>query len=161
MPPHMSAAGTRRGYTLLTLYIIEVIKELGTQPSLDKLMEAAEKQGAIVAKEMRREIAAGLSTLETGAEVYRRFMADAGAEVTVHKRDAVSVTFVVRRCPFHEAFLDVGVDCGIFLKGLCGNLTLPAIQATLNQFDARLKVENVVARASAEEICLERVYLTE
>jgi hypothetical protein len=157
----MSAAGTRRGYTLLTLYIIEVIKELGTQPSLDKLMEAAEKQGAIVAKEMRREIPAGLSTLETGAEVYRRFMADAGAEVTVHKRDAVSVTFVVRRCPFHEAFLDVGVDCGIFLKGLCGNLTLPAIQATLNQFDARLKVENVVARASAEEVCLERVYLTE
>jgi hypothetical protein len=157
----MSAAGTRRGYTLLTLYIIEVIKELGTQPSLDKLMEAAEKQGAIVAKEMRREIPAGLSTLETGAEVYRRFMADAGAEVTFHKRDATSVTFVVRRCPFHEAFLDVGVDCGIFLKGLCGNLTLPAIQATLAQFDTRLKVENVVARASAEEVCLERVYLTE
>lgn len=161
MPPRMSAAGTRRGYTLLTLYIIEVIKDLGTQPSLDKLMEAAEKQGAIVAKEMRREIPAGLSTLETGAEVYRRFMADAGAEVTVHKRDAASVTFVVRRCPFHEAFLDVGVDCGIFLKGLCGNLTLPAIQATLSQFDARLKVENVVARASAEEVCLERVYLAE
>jgi predicted ArsR family transcriptional regulator len=157
----MSAAGVRRGYTLLTLYIIEVIKELGTQPSLDKLMEAAEKQGAIIAKEMRREMPKGLSTLDTGAEVYRRFMADAGAEVTVHKRDEKSVTFVVRRCPFHEAFLDVGVDCGIFLKGLCSNLTLPAIQATLNEFDRRLRVENVVARQSAEEVCLERVYIAE
>ena len=157
----MSAAGVRRGYTLLTLYIIEVIKELGTQPSLDKLMEAAEKQGAIVAKEMRRDMPKGLSTLDTGAEVYRRFMADAGAEVSVHKRDEKSVTFVVRRCPFHEAFLDVGVDCGIFLKGLCSNLTLPAIQATLNEFDRRLRVENVVARQSAEEVCLERVYLAE
>ncbi|HIH87975.1 TPA: L-2-amino-thiazoline-4-carboxylic acid hydrolase [Candidatus Bathyarchaeota archaeon] len=155
----MSSEGVRRGYTLLTLYIIEVIKDLGTQPSLDKLMEAAERQGELIAKEMRKQMPAGLTPLETGVEVYRRFMADAGAEVSVHKRDAASVTFVVMRCPFHEAFLEVGVDCGIFLKGLCSSLTLPAIQATLNQFDTRLRVENVVARASAEEMCLERVYI--
>jgi len=159
MPPRMSSEGVRRGYTLLTLYIIEVIKDLGTQPSLDKLMEAAERQGELIAKEMRKQMPAGLTPLETGVEVYRRFMADAGAEVSVHKRDAASVTFVVMRCPFHEAFLEVGVDCGIFLKGLCSSLTLPAIQATLNQFDTRLRVENVVARASAEEMCLERVYI--
>ena len=155
----MSAAGVRRGYTLLTLYIIEVIKDLGTQPSLDKLMEAAERQGAIIAGEMKKEMPSGLTPLETGSEVYRRFMADAGADVNINRRDETSVTFVVRRCPFHEAFLDVGVDCGIFLKGLCSNLTLPAIQATLSQFDPRLKVENVLARQSAEEICMERVYL--
>jgi hypothetical protein len=159
MPEHMSAVGVRRGYTLLTLYIIEVIKDLGTQPSLDKLMEAAEKQGAIIAKDMRRGIPKGLTPLETGEEVYMRFMRDADAEVSVHRREENSVTFVVRRCPFHETFLDVGVDCGIFLKGLCSNLTIPAIQATLNQFDSRLRVENVVARQSAEEVCLERVYL--
>ena len=155
----MSADGVRRGYALLVLYVIEVIKELGTQPSLDKLMEAADKQGVLIAKEMRRHIPAGLSPLDTGAEVYMRFMRDAGADVAVYRRDEGSVTFVVRRCPFHEAFLDVGVDCGIFLKGLCGNLTLPAIQATLREFDQRLRVENVVARQSAEEVCLERVYL--
>lgn len=146
---------------MLTLYIIEVIKDLGTQPSLDKLMEAAEKQGALIAKDMTKQIPARLTPLETGVEVYRRFMADAGAEVSIHKRDAASVTFVVMRCPFHEAFLDVGIDCGIFLKGLCSSLTLPAIQATLNQFDTRLRVENVIARASAEDMCLERVYLAE
>jgi predicted ArsR family transcriptional regulator len=157
----MSVEGVRRGYTLLTLYIIEVIKDLGTQPSLDKLMEAAEKQGALIAKEMRKQIPTGLTLLETGVEVYLRFMKDAGADVSVHKRDANSVTLVVRRCPFHETFLEVGVDCGVFLRGLCSNLTLPAIQATLNEFDPNLKVENVVARQSAEEICLERVYVSE
>jgi predicted ArsR family transcriptional regulator len=156
----MSANGVRRGYTLLILYIIEVIKELGTQPSLDKLMEAAAKQGSIIAMEMKKQIPSGLTSLETGAEVYTRFMRDAGAEVAVHNRDEGCVTFVVRRCPFHEAFLDVGVDCGIFLKGLCSNLTLPAIQATLSKFDHRLRVENVVARQSAEEVCLERVTLS-
>ena len=161
MPPCMSAEGVRRGYTLLTLYIIEVIKDLGTQPSLDKLMEAADKQGALIAKEMKKQIPTGLTPLETGAEIYSRFMKDTGAEVSVHKKDDVSITFVVRRCPFHEAFLEVGVDCGIFLKGLCSNLTLPAIQATLNQFNPRLRVENIVARQSAEEVCLERVYLSE
>jgi predicted ArsR family transcriptional regulator len=156
----MSAEGVRRGYVLLTLYIIEVIKDLGTQPSLDKLMEAAEKQGVLIAKKMRKQIPGGLTTLETGTEVYLRFMKDAGAEVSVHKRDEVSVTFVVRRCPFHEAFLEVGVDCGIFLNELCGNLTLPAIQATLSQFDPKLRVENVVARQSVEEVCLERINLS-
>ncbi len=157
----MSAEGVRRGYTLLTLYIIEVIKDLGTQPSLDKLMEAAEKQGPLIAREMRKRMPAGLTPLEMGAEVYTRFMRDAGAEVAIHGRDDRSITFVIRRCPFHEAFLEVGVDCGIFLKGLCSNLTLPAIQATLREFDPRLGVENIVARQSAEEVCLERVTLAE
>ena len=160
MPPHMSAAGARRGYTLLAFYIIEVIKDLGTQPSLDKLMEAADKQGALIANEVKRQIPAGLTPLETGAEVYRRFMKDAGAEVSIHERDERSITFVVGRCPFHEAFLDVGVDCGIFLRGLCANLTLPAMQACLKQFDPKLNVESVVARQSAEEVCLERVYIS-
>ncbi len=67
MPPHMSAAGVRRGYTLLSLYIIEVIKDLGTQPSLDKLMEAADKQGAMIVTEMKRQIPTGMTPLETGA----------------------------------------------------------------------------------------------
>jgi hypothetical protein len=156
----MSAAGARRGYTLLAFYIIEVIKDLGTQPSLDKLMEAADKQGALIANEVKRQIPAGLTPLETGAEVYRRFMKDAGAEVSIHERDEKGITFVVGRCPFHEAFLDIGVDCGIFLRGLCANLTLPAIQACLKQFDPKLNVESVVARQSAEEVCLERVYIS-
>jgi hypothetical protein len=160
MAPRMSATGVRRGYTLLILYTIEVIKDLGTQPSIDKLMEAADKQGFLIANEMKRQIPAGLSLLETGAEVYCNFMRDAGAKVSIHKRDEKSITFVISRCPFHEAFLDVGVDCGIFLRGLCHNLTLPAIQATLKYFDPKLKVENVVTRQSAEEVCLERVYIS-
>ena len=83
------------------------------------------------------------------------------AEATVHEKSESSVTFFVRRCPFYEALLDVGVDCGYFLGGLCNNLTLPAIQATLARFDHRLKLEPRLVRESAEEFCLERVYLDE
>jgi predicted ArsR family transcriptional regulator len=153
--------GVRRGYTLLVLYVMKTIERLGTEPALGILEEAAEEQGALIADEMRRTLPEGLTPLETGAEVYRRFMADAGAEVSVHKRDNASVTFLIRRCPFYEAFLDVGVDCGYFLNGLCNNLTLPSIQATLRQFDPRLMVESVLTRRAAEEFCLERVVLSE
>jgi hypothetical protein len=48
----------------------------------------------------------------------------------------------------------------MFLNGLCTYLTLPSIQATLNEFDKNLRVEPVLTRESAEEICLERVFLT-
>jgi hypothetical protein len=102
-----------------------------------------------------------MTNLEIGAEVYRRFMSDAGTEISVHQQDEKSVTFVINRCPFFEAFLDVGVDCGIFLNGLCTHLTLPSIQATLTQFDSKLKVEPVLTREAAEDLCLARVYISE
>lgn len=153
--------GVKRAYVLQIAYIMEVVEEQGTDEALRLLDAAAKRQGAIIAREMRRTLPEGLGVLDAGAEVYRRFMAEAGAEITEHKRDGGSVTFLIRRCPFYEAFLDVGVDCGMFLNGLCGNLTLPSLQHTLSHIDGRLRVEPVVTRETAEELCLERVYLAE
>jgi len=152
--------GTRRAYTLLIFYIIQNINRVGTDPAIELLQEAAERQGIVIAREMRRIISKNLPPLEQGAEIYRRFMEDAGAEVEVHKKDENSITFRVAECPFYEAFLDVGVDCGYFLNGLCSKLTLPSIQSTLNQFNPNLRVETIVTREVAEELCLERVIIT-
>lgn len=153
--------GVRRAYDLNILYVMKVIELLGTDKALEILEEASKRQGVLIAREMRRKLPKDLTTLEIGAEVYKRFMEDAGTEIRVHKQDEKSVTFLINRCPFFEAFLDVGVDCGMFLNGLCTHLTLPSIQATLNEFDPRLRVEAVLTRESAEEYCLERVYLAE
>ena len=151
--------GVRRAYMLQILYVMQVIEELDTDKALEFLEKASERQGVLIAREMKKTLDPNLSSLEIGAEVYRRFMTDAGAEISVHKKDEVGVTFVINRCPFFEAFLDVGVDCGMFLNGLCTHLTLPSIQATLSQFDPKLKVEAVLTREAAEDLCLERVYL--
>ncbi len=153
--------GVRRAYDLLILYVMKTIEELGTDKALELLEEASRRQGVIIAREMRRKLPQGLSSLEMGAEVYRCFMEEAGAEIKIHKRDETSVTFLIERCPFFEAFLDVGVDCGMFLNGLCINLTLPSIQATLTELDPKLRVEPVLTRESAEEFCLERVYVAD
>lgn len=153
--------GVRRAYDLNILYVMQVIEILGTDKALELLEEASRRQGVIIAREMRRKLPKDLTIIEIGAEVYRRFMEDAGTEIKIHKQDETSVTFLINRCPFFEAFLDVGVDCGMFLNGLCTHLTLPSIQATLNEFDQRLRVEAVLTRGSAEEYCLERVFLAE
>ena len=146
---------------LQILYVMEVIEELDTDKALEFLEKASERQGILISREMKRTLPDGLSSLEIGAEVYKRFMEDAGAEISVHKQDEKSVTFVINRCPFFEAFLDVGVDCGMFLNGLCTHLTLPSIQATLKQFDSKIKVETVLTREAVEDLCLERVFLSE
>jgi hypothetical protein len=151
--------GVRRAYDLLILYVMNVIEEIGTDKALDLLEKASKRQGVIVFREMRRKISHDLSTLEVGTEVYKNFMQDAGAEISVYKKDEQSITFLIKRCPFFEAFLDVGVDCGMFLNGLCTHLTLPIIQATLNEFDPRLRVNPVMTRESIEEFCLERIIL--
>ena len=153
--------GVRRAYMLQILYVMQVIEELDTDKALEFLEKASEKQGVLIAREMKKTLPDGLSSVEIGAEVYRRFMTDAGGEISVHKQDETSVTFVINKCPFFEAFLDVGVDCGMFLNGLCTHLTLPSIQATLTQFDSKLKVETVLTREAAEDLCLERVFLSE
>jgi hypothetical protein len=152
--------GTRRAYTLLIFYMIQTINRIGTDPAIEILQEAAERQGIVISREMRRIIPKDLPPLEVGAMIYRKFMEDAGAEVEVHQRDENSITFKIARCPFHEAFLDVGVDCGYFLHGLCSNLTLPSIQATLNHFNLGLRIETIATREAAEDLCLERVTLT-
>ena len=151
--------GVRRSYVLLTLFLMEAIEDLGTDRALEMLQESVEKQAVIIERGLRREIPEDLGPLEKGVEVYRVFMEGAGAEVEVHERGEDSVTFRVGRCPFYEALLDVGVDCGYFLGGLCTHITLPAIQATLTRFDPRLRLETRLVRESAEELCLERLYL--
>ena len=153
--------GASRAYMLQILYVMNAIEELGSDKALEILEKSSERQGVIIARNMKKTLPDGMTSLEIGAEVYRRFMSDAGAEISVHKQDETSVTFVINRCPFFEAFLDVGVDCGMFLNGLCTHLTLPSIQATLSQFDPRLKVEPVLTREAAEDLCLERVYLSD
>jgi hypothetical protein len=153
--------GARRAYMLQILYVMNAIEELGSDKALEILEKSSERQGVIIARNMKKTLPEGMTNLEIGAEVYRRFMSDAGTEISVHQQDEKSVTFVINRCPFFEAFLDVGVDCGMFLNGLCTHLTLPSIQATLNQFDPRLKVEPVLTRKAAEDLCLERVYLSD
>ncbi|MCW4037041.1 MAG: L-2-amino-thiazoline-4-carboxylic acid hydrolase [Candidatus Bathyarchaeota archaeon] len=151
--------GVRRSYALLTLFLMEAIEDLGTDRALEMLQESVEKQAVIIERGLRREIPGDLGPLEKGVEIYRAFMEGAGAEFEVHKRGEDSVTFRVGRCPFYEALLDVGVDCGYFLGGLCTHITLPAIQATLARFDPRLRLETRLVRESAEEFCLERLYL--
>jgi hypothetical protein len=153
--------GVKRAYVLLVFYVMEVIEQLGTEPAINMLLHAADRQGALIAREVKHIIPEDASPLEKGELVYQTFMSEAGADISEYKRDETSVTFLIKRCPFYEAFLDVGVDCGMFLNGLCSNLTLPAIQASLIYFNPNLRVEPVLTRETAEELCLERVYLVE
>jgi hypothetical protein len=138
--------------------MMKSIERLGTDTAIAILMEAAELQASVIARELKEKLT-DYDSLELGEEVYRVFMGDAGAEVKIYKRDMESVTFIVNRCPFFEAFLDIGVDCSIFSKSICGNLALPSIQAVLNQFNSNLKIETLINRESIEDYCLERVYI--
>jgi hypothetical protein len=152
--------GVKRAYMLQVLYIMKVIEIIGTDPAIEILIQAAERQGEVVSKMFKKKLSVNsMKLLDIGAEVYQTFMRDTGAKINQYKRDEKSVTFLINRCPFYEVFLDVGVDCGVFLNGLCSNLTLPSIQAILKQFDERLKIEPVLTRETIEEFCLERVFI--
>jgi hypothetical protein len=140
---------------------MEIIEEFGTDIGFKMLKKSIERQADINYKEMCKDITPDLSSLDKGVKVYSCFMEEAGAKFNIHKKDENSFTFLVTRCPFYEAFLHVGIDCGYFLGGLCTHITLPAIQSILQRFDSRLKLEPVLIRNSVEELCLERISLTD
>jgi len=151
--------GVRRAYDLTILFLMEVIEEIGTDPALGLLHRAVERQADIISDELKRAMPEGLGALDLGLEVYRRFMGDVGAEVKVLRKDVDSVIVSVGRCPFFEAFLDVDVDCGYFVSGLCTNLILPSIQAVMKRFNSGLRLEGLTIRETAEDRCLLRILL--
>jgi hypothetical protein len=151
--------GVIRSYTLLILFLIEVIKELGTDRSLEMLHIAIEKHADVIYRNLLKDLPKDSTPLEIGEVVYRTFMVEAGAKIFDHEKTDSSITYRVSRCPFFDAFIDVGIDCGYFLGGLCSNLTLPAIQSILCKFDERLTVESRLIRDTAEEFCLEQITL--
>ncbi|MBN1683363.1 L-2-amino-thiazoline-4-carboxylic acid hydrolase [Candidatus Bathyarchaeota archaeon] len=142
------------GYTLLSLYLIEVIKKLGTREALQMLESASTEQGVLIAKRYEKNLPKTLHPIEKGAEIFKAFMTETGADIKIHKKTEDSYTFLINKCPFNELYLEIGIDCGYFLNGLCSNLVLPSIRATLMQIDKNLEIEPVITRESAEDFCL-------
>jgi hypothetical protein len=100
-----------------------------------------------------------LSPLEVAEKVYCKFMKDVGAEVHSYERGNDSSSFIIYDCPFFDAFLDVGINCGIFLEGLCSNLTLPTVQTALSNYGINVRVEATRCKNSSEDFCIEKVSL--
>ena len=153
--------GVRRAYDLAVLFLMEVIGEIGTDPALGLINRAVERQADIIAGELKRVMPKGLKVLDLGLEVYRTFMEDVGSEIKVISKNIDSVNVAVGRCPFFEAFLDVEVECGYFVSGLCTNLVLPSVQAVLKRFNSKLRLEATTVRQTAEERCFVSINLEE
>lgn len=153
--------GVKRSYDLVVLFLMEAIGEIGTDPALELINRAVERQADIISGELKRVIPKDLKALDLGLEVYRKFMEDVGSEIKVISKNVNSVNVAVGRCPFFEAFLDVEVKCGYFVSGLCTNLVLPSIQAVLKRFNSRLRLEATKVRQTAEERCFVSIKLKE
>jgi hypothetical protein len=153
--------GVRRAYDLVVLFLMEVIGEIGTDPALGLINRAVERQADIIAGELKRVIPKGLKVQDLGLEVYRKFMEDVGSEIKVISKNVDSVNVAVGRCPFFEAFLDVEVECGYFVSGLCTNLVLPSVQAVLKRFNSKFRLEATTIRQTAEERCFVSINLEE
>lgn len=150
--------GVRRVYALCFFFLMEVIEQLGTDRALELLSKAAEQQAEIIEKELIGQIKTA-EPIEMGSEVYSRFMKDLGAQPSVQKRTENNITIRVDRCPIYEAFLSIGLDCGFWMQGLCTNIVIPSIGATLKRFDPRLRLTLEKYRASAEDLCLLKLSL--
>jgi len=154
-------SGVIRSYILTFLLVMKITEELGSAKALQILQEAVEKQAEIVSEQIKKRVQKNLNLLDSGIESYKVFMSDAGARIqVVEKKDDYAI-FAVSRCPFYEALLSVNVDCGHLQGEVCSNLAVPSIEAILKRIDPRFKIEFKSVRRSSEDICLEKISLSE
>jgi len=139
---------------------MEIIEHIGTSKALELLSEAAEKHAAVLETEFKsaHELDA---PLQKGVYVYRTFMRDLGTETEIVGKSAGSVDIRAHECPIYGAYLDIGLECAFWMKGLCTNIVLPSIESALRRFDDRLALALQSHRSSAEECCIVRVRLNE
>ncbi len=138
---------------------MKIIDEFGSDIGLRIFNEVIQKQAKIVGDEIKKSMPKNLSLLDSGVKAYFDFMENAGADVQIYDKKDESATFIIKKCPFYDALLNIDVNCGYLQSEICSNLTIPAIESILKTIDRRFKVETKLIRKSFEDICLEKIYL--
>lgn len=158
-PESQTADAVRRVYTLCFLFLMEVIEKIGTDRALDLLYKAVDRQAEITEKELSSYIKREAGPLERGLEVYSHFMGDLGAKVTTKPQGNSGFSINVARCPIYEAYLSIGLECDVWMRGLCTNMVLPSLQKMMHRFQSDSELSLVKYRLSADEPCLLRLEL--
>lgn len=138
---------------------MQVIEKIGTDRALDLLYKAVDSQADIIQKEFSQTVLAKPSPLEKGLEVYTRFMRELGAHVLAVPIGDSEFSLKVERCPIYEAYLSIGLECDVWMHGLCTNIVLPSILKIIERFEPDVRLDLVRYRASLDEPCLLRLGL--
>lgn len=152
-------AGVRRAYAAWFAYIIDIIEEIGTAKALDTLSRVIKRRGEADGKALIKRLGVKGGDIDAGLAVYSAFLADCETEHEIAEKGENKVLIRVSKCPIYDAYYGAGIDCNWQAEKMCKTLTLPLINAVLEQVNPNLKVMLKKYRSSSEGYCLEELLL--
>ena|GEM_PF-1048016 len=150
--------GTKRAYALWFSYILSASRELGSDKTVELIAKVANKRGRADGAELKEKLGIKNSDLNSALKVYEKFMSDSGAEVKTLSAEETRAIIRVGSCPIFEGFLSAGMTCDWLTETMCKTLTLPLLQAIVNEVNPSLRLRIRKFRGSPEDFCLEELY---
>ena len=152
--------GAKNAYTFLFAYLNTVGQEIGMERAMVLDTRMCEAMGA--AQGMAFKEQSGMEELSFQAvnSLNERFMEDGlGITSQLLEEDAHRRLFKVGRCPLYEAAAELGMD-NASIEALCRSGAIRFMDTMVKQMNPALSYQLREFRSSAEDSCLEALYLS-
>ncbi len=149
--------GTKRAYALWFSYILSASRELGSDKTVDLIAKVANRRGRADGAELKEKLGIRGDDLNSTLKVYEKFLSDSGAEVKTLCAEETKAIIKIDCCPIFEGFRSAGMTCDWLTETMCKTLTLPLLQAIVNEVNPSLKIRIRKYRSSPEDFCLEEL----
>jgi len=149
--------GTKRAYALWFSYILSASRDLGSDKTVELIAKVANRRGRADGAELKEKLGIRNNDLNSALKVYAKFMSDSGAEVKILCAEDTKAIMKIDSCPIFEGFRSAGMTCDWLTETMCKTLTLPLLQAIVNEVNPNLRIKIQKYRSSPEDFCLEEL----
>jgi hypothetical protein len=152
--------GAKNAYTFLFAYLNTVGQEIGMERAMALDTKMCETMGAAQGMAMMEHAGMEQLGLQTVTSLNERFLEDGlGITSQLLEEDAQKHLFKVGRCPLYEAAAELGMD-NASIEALCRSGALRFMDTMVKQLNPALSYQLQQFRSSAEDSCIEAMYLS-
>lgn len=152
--------GAKSAFTFFFAYLNTVGQEIGMERAITLDTKMCEAMGAAQGKAMKEQAGMEELGLQAVNSLNDRFLENGlGLTSQVVEQDAQRQLFKVGRCPLYEAAAELGMD-NASIEALCRSGAIRFMDTLVKQMNPALSYQLQKFRASAEDSCLEVMYLS-
>jgi hypothetical protein len=152
--------GAKSGFTYMFAYLNTVGQEIGMERALALDTKMCEAMGAVQGMAMKEQTGMEEISLQVVTSLTERFLEEGlGIASQPLEEEAKQQLFKVGRCPLYEAAEALGMD-NASIEGLCRAGAIQFMDSLVKQLNPALSYQLREFRSSAEDSCIEGVFLS-
>lgn len=153
-------SGAKNAFTYMFAYVNTVGEDIGMERALNLDTKMCMAMGTAQGMAMKEQAGMEPSSPQVVASLTERFLEDGlGITSQTLEEDAQKRLFKVGRCPLYEAAEALGMD-NASIESLCRSGAIQFMDSLVKQLNPALSYQLREFRSSAEESCIEGMFLS-